>query len=210
MKFKKFSTKESLHFGWETFKKEWRFFVPLFLFVFVIAIILDEMAERVKETPLTLSLLVNLLSLFVNALLTLGIIKIALAFVDGKRASYSDLFSLPHLFFRYFFALILYALIVLGGLILLIIPGIIWGLQFSLYQYAIVDESRGIIDSLKRSSDMTRGAKWDLLGFYIIIGLLNVLGILALGIGLLITMPISMLAAAHVYRAISDSEKNSG
>ena len=44
---------------------------------------------------------------------------------DKENAGYADLFSCFPLFFKYLIGSILYGLIVIGGLLLLIIPGII-------------------------------------------------------------------------------------
>ncbi|MEA3324508.1 MAG: hypothetical protein U9Q37_05135 [Euryarchaeota archaeon] len=58
--------------------------------------------------------------------------------------------------------LILYGFIVVGGLILLTIPGIIWAIKFQFFDYLIVDKGLGPIDALEKSSEITRGVKWDL------------------------------------------------
>ena len=52
---------------------------------------------------------------------------------DGQQPRYGDLFGdLPTLW-RYIAGNLLYSLIILGGLLLLVIPGVIWSIQ---YQFA--------------------------------------------------------------------------
>ena len=106
------------------------------------------------------------------------------------------------MFFKYLIGSILYGLIVFAGTILLIIPGIIWGIQFCFYDYFIIDKGLGPIEALKRSSAITRGVKWDLFVFSLILLGINLLGALCLLIGLFATIPTTMVAIAFVYRKL--------
>ena len=60
----------------------------------------------------------------------------------------------------------------------------------------------GITASLRESAEMTHGIKWHLLGFFIIILLLNIVGALLLLVGLLVSVPVTMIAYAHVYQKL--------
>jgi uncharacterized membrane protein len=132
----------------------------------------------------------------------IGLIKITLKFCDNEKAKIFDLFSSYSLIFKYLIGLIIYSLIVGVGLILLIAPGIIWGIQFQFFSYFIIDKGLGPIEALKKSSEITKGVKWDLFLFDLLLGLINVLGVLAFLIGLLVTFSIAMIAKAFVYRKL--------
>ena len=54
---------------------------------------------------------------------------------------------------------LLHALIIVVGYVLLIVPGVIFSLMFAVSVPAAVVEGRGIIDSLKRSCELTKGYK---------------------------------------------------
>jgi hypothetical protein len=54
------------------------------------------------------------------------------------------------------------------GLFLLVIPGILWGLSFSLVAPVVMAEPLGAWASLKRSRALARGSRWALLGTYLI------------------------------------------
>lgn len=58
------------------------------------------------------------------------------------------------------------------------------------------------VAALRRSAEITRGNRWQLFGFLIVLLLLNIVGLLALVIGVLITSAVSILALAHVYRRL--------
>ncbi len=82
------------------------------------------------------------------------------------------------------------------------------GLGFLFYAYALVDREVGPIDALKESWNLTSESRLSLLVFLIVLGLLNLLGLLLLGVGLLATIPISMIAFAHVYRALENNRSS--
>ena len=70
------------------------------------------------------------------------------------------------------------------------------------FKYLIIDKGLGPIEALKESRRITTGQRWQLLLFVLILALLNILGALALFIGLFVTMPVTMIAMAHVYRGL--------
>jgi uncharacterized membrane protein len=89
------------------------------------------------------------------------------------------------------------------SLILLGFPGIMWGVKFSLWPYFVIDKGLGPIAALKASSRTTMGVKRDLLGFNILLGLINLAGLLCLILGVFATYPTVIVAHALVYRQLS-------
>ncbi len=145
-------------------------------------------------------------SLVLQVGLVLGLTRLSLRLVDGQPATLALLLGEFSLFFRYLGASLLYGLVVLGGLLLFIVPGIMWAFRFCLYQYALVDRNLGIVASLKASASYTSGARWQLLLLGILCGILNALGFLFFGVGALVTLPVSFLAYATVYRILSGGQ----
>ncbi|RLF35240.1 MAG: hypothetical protein DRM99_05030 [Thermoplasmata archaeon] len=205
----KFSKSEAVRFGWNTTRSNLGFFIGLLIVVGMIYFIPDFIAELLKKDAPVLSFIVDVVSWILGIIVQMGLIKIALRFCDNKRAKLADLFSCLPLFFKYLFGSILYHLIVLGGTILLIIPGIIWAIKFQFFDYFIIDKGLGPIEALKESSAITRGAKWDLFFFNLLLGFINFLGALCLLIGLFVTVPTAMLAMAFVYRKLLTQKETS-
>jgi len=129
----------------------------------------------------------------------LGMFRASIEVIRGGAASFAHYFRSPSDLWKYFLGYILYFFIILAGLILLVFPAIIWGVKYSLFPYLIADKHVGTLDSLKLSSQATMGAKWDLLGFYLIIQLLWVAGALTIGLGLFIVAPLWALTKAAYY-----------
>jgi len=89
------------------------------------------------------------------------------------------------------------------GLIFLIVPGLYLALKYQFAPILVVDEKMGVMDAIKKSGEMTKGKLMDLFLLSLALLFINILGVLALGIGLLVSSPLSMLAYARVYRQLS-------
>ncbi len=202
MKPRKFSKKEAIRFGWQTMKSNFWFFVLLLIVATLIPYVPDIIKHLVRAEALVFVIIVSLVSWALSAVIQVGLIRIALKFCDNQKGKYSDLFAYYPLFFKYLLGSILYGLIVLAGTILLIIPGIIWAIKYQFFSYFIVDKGAGPIEALKRSSAITKGSKWNLFLFALLLGLINLLGMLCLLLGSFATMPTTMVASAFVYRKL--------
>ncbi|MFA5260991.1 MAG: hypothetical protein WC450_07185 [Candidatus Omnitrophota bacterium] len=132
----------------------------------------------------------------------IGLLKIFLKVYDNGPASAREIFSYAHLAVKYLLASLLYSLVVLAGLLLLVVPGVIWGMKYQMFALLIVDKNLGIKEAFQKSAELTSGVKLSLFVFMFILGLLNLAGILLLFVGLLITVPLTLMAYIHVYRSL--------
>lgn len=71
-----------------------------------------------------------------------------------------------------------------------ILPGIFIAIRLSLSSYSFVAENHGARASMKHSRSITGGNFWRLLGYYILIGIIQVIGAFALFIGMAWTIPL--------------------
>jgi hypothetical protein len=74
------------------------------------------------------------------------------------------------------------------GVLLLVVPGIIFTMMWSLAVPVTVLEDRGIIDSISRSSELTKGSRWRIFVVWILFIVLSV------GVALLLEWPIGLIA----------------
>jgi len=81
------------------------------------------------------------------------------------------------------------------GLILLIVPGIILYLMWMIAAPVMMAEDKGIIDSLKRSSELTSGSKWML---FLLVVIFFVIAAILGGIGGLFSVTFSAIMALIV------------
>lgn len=100
-------------------------------------------------------------------------------------------------------AYLLITVLTILGYIVLIIPGVIIALAFSLTYFFIIDKNMGPWEGMKASFDMTKGFRWRILAVMALCGLINILGLLCFGVGILVTIPLTTLALAALYQRLS-------
>ncbi|OIP57646.1 MAG: hypothetical protein COX79_01575 [Candidatus Levybacteria bacterium CG_4_10_14_0_2_um_filter_36_16] len=208
---KSFSKKAALSYGFGESKKHLGFFIPLLLLLFLVQIlpgILQNLFDPSKNGASILSFVISILGWILELIVAMGVIKIALEIHDNKRKKFSDLFYGAHLLLKYIASSFLYGLIVVVGLILLIIPGIVWAIKFQYFSYFIVDKELGPIEALKSSAKITNGVKWNLFFLRLFIGGINILGAIAFIVGLFITIPLGMMAEVYVYRKLGEKKSS--
>ncbi|MDP4015217.1 MAG: hypothetical protein U0990_04940 [Candidatus Nanopelagicales bacterium] len=104
-------------------------------------------------------------------------------------------------------AVVLGALIVsaltLVGFILCIVPGLVFGFFAQFFQYFILDQGQSPLTAIKSSLSFVSGnlANVFLLSIASIVAV--VIGALLCGVGLLIAIPVVVLAQAYTYRVLS-------
>ncbi len=197
----KFSIGEAVRFGWETMKTNLGFFVVVVLITWVADGIPSGLQSLFYDSwalVIILSLIGMVIGLFVN----MAYVRIGLLFAGGEKAEYADLYLSYPLFWKFLVGSILYGLIVLGGLILLIVPGIIFAVKYQFFMYLIIDQGMDPVESIKRSGEITQGVKWDVFVLDLAFMGINLLGLLACFVGLFATVPTTMVAMAYVYRRL--------
>lgn len=204
---KTFSIKEALSAGWEAFKANLSVFIIFGLLAFgiwaaeQIGLAIGNQMGVLKPAILAS---VTLVARIAQLWLQLALFRVALRVVDGQPVSAEELFrpAAPD-FLSFLLASVLYRLIVTGGLILLVVPGIIWAVRYGLYGFVVVDQHADPVAALKRSTVLTAGVRGELFVLGLALIGVNILGAMALGIGLVATVPVTAVAAARVYRQLT-------
>ena len=94
-------------------------------------------------------------------------------------------------------------LVVLLTTLVMLLPGIYVSIRFKFYPYILLEnEHMSIKDIILHTEKLTRGYFWQLLWFFIMLTVLNILGALAFMVGLFLTVPVSIFAIAHLYRKL--------
>jgi len=189
----RFSIGEAIKFGWSTATSNLGLFIVALLIVCAISMF----------PVLFDSLVAMIVSGVLGMVVTLGIMRMSLKFVDGGRGELIDLFETIPFIVSYLVASIVVGVVAMIGFLLLVIPGIIFSVRLQFYAWAVIDGRPGPFASIQESWEVTRGAFWRLIGFWFVLAGVNILGALALGVGLLITIPMSLVATAHVYRQLT-------
>jgi uncharacterized membrane protein len=202
-----FSTGGAVRFGWEAFKRRpWFFVGSTFLILLASGLVngltsgIDAAVTGSIKEPSLPGILVNLA---LGTLINMGATAFYLAAHDNPDTVDLSVLWHPRPFWKFLGASILLMLAVAIGLVLLIVPGIIFMLMFMFTTFMVIERELGPIDAMKESRRITRGHKWQLLGFLLMLVLINLLGLLALVVGIFVSIPVSSLAFAHAYRMLA-------
>ena len=112
---------------------------------------------------------------------------------------------------RFFLANLLVGLAVIGGLILLIIPGIIFAMRFSMTGYILVDNPQlDAVEAMRQSWRMTRGHLgkiWGIVGVSILmmIPIITIIGIIATAILLYLYAAASAILYTYLKQQPTDA-----
>ena len=151
------------------------------------------------------SFVVSLLIAIPMAIVGAGAIRLCVGIVKGKAEPFSIVFSGADVLIPFVVASLLYNRAVIVGVLLLVVPGIVLSVKLGFFSYFVADGRLGAVDALKKSYAVTQGQFWDLTLLAAVLLVLNLVGALAFGIGLLVTVPMTMLIAAKVYVGLKDA-----
>ncbi len=194
-----FSIEEAFRFGWDTFKKDPWFFVGVTAALTIFSVIVNALTGNGYGIMAFIGFLIGLAA---STVVTIAYARLALSAQEGTHVGWEGLWAPEH-FLNMLGATILQSIVVVVGLVLLVIPGIIAALMLMFTQLLVVDKKMTPIAALKESYRLTKGQLLQLFLFWLAIIVINIVGLIALVVGLLVTLPVSLIAAAHVYKKLS-------
>ena len=183
----------------ESLKDKWGIAIATFL---IYALIIGIVQGSAETYPF-----VNLILLLISGPLSLGITKFTINISRNQEARIEQLFDGFSNFGTSTGAYLLTVLFTLLWTLLLIIPGIIAALSYSMTFYIIADDdSIGAMDAIDKSKKMMYGHKWKYFRLLLRIVGLSLLCILTLGIGFLWLLPYAQVSTAKFYEDIKEPQ----
>lgn len=199
-----FSIKSLFNDAWKDYKKYWGVILLITLTVAIVhAMGMSGMQYDPQYGSFETGGVASLFSWLAMTWIAIGYLNFLLNIVDGKQAQYRDIFygvKSVEQFAYYVLITLVYAAVVMLGTLLLIIPGIILAIGLGFARYYIAENRLGFKAAFTASWEITKGNKWKIFGFAVVAVLFNLLGLIALGIGLLITIPMTQLMYARMFR----------
>ena len=116
--------------------------------------------------------------------------------------SFGDLFAGFSKFFSLFVTFLLYILAIIGGTLLLIVPGIILGVSLWPAFLLVMEDDLAPTDAVSGAWALTLGHKKALFDLFLVSVAMLIAGLLAFGVGLLVAGPVTALAWIHAYHEI--------
>ena len=188
-------------YGWKKFTE---YPGPLILIVLIIAVVnLIGFGLRFATDSFFVGLVLVILFYIVGQILTIGIINASLMVTRGETPDLGKAFSTDHLG-PFIVGSILYGIIVGIGLILCIIPGIIAAIMLAFYGFYILDQGMSATDAISASFNMVKDNFGRVFLVLLVAFLINAVGAVICGIGLLVTAPICWIIVAYTYRKVNN------
>lgn len=149
-----------------------------------------------------LSSFVPLAGLIIGAVLTAGFYIAARQLDTNRGLKLEDFFESFKFFLPLFLAGLISGLLVGAGFILLVLPGIWLAVAVSFAYPIVVFSKQEFWDSIVLSIKIINRKWFHFFLFFIVLGLINMVGALLLGVGLLVTIPLTYLAVYYCFKDI--------
>ena len=193
------------------FKRAWNLYTSHVLLFFIMLLILvgawlllEAVVIYGQRFGFALWLIAHLAFLTFFAGYVAGFSRICLAIVDGVPVTISDLFTDLRTSLAMLAAIVIYLLLLLLGGLLFIMPGVLLGGRFNFYPFFLQRREIGLIESFKLSKSLSKNIGAHQARFFLFRLTLNILGASLFGLGLFITIPLSGLMQAAMFRHLRD------
>ena len=177
--------------GWELFKSRAGEFIVFTVIILAASFVLSN-----------LDFIGSLVSALITPPLYAGIIIVAFMLLRQQEVQFGDFFKGFNYFLPLVLAGIVSGILVTLGLILLIIPGVYLIVSYLFVSMLIVEHHMEFWQALETSRQIVTKNWFSVFIFVLILFAINLIGAIALGIGLLVTIPVSACSVCVAYREI--------
>lgn len=197
-----FSVGDAIGYGWKAYWNNVGPMLGIVVAMFAIEIAFSLVSSAIGNSAG--STIVSLVGFLVTVLLSLGLVRASLAVTRGEQPSVSMLFETTH-YGTYLVATILFGIGAFISVFAFFVGLVVFVTFFSFYGLVIVDQAEAKpVDALMRSAKLVAGHFWAMLGLGFVLVLINIVGLVLVGIGVIFTYGITVIAWAYAYRALSN------
>jgi uncharacterized membrane protein len=194
---------QAFNFAWPIFKKRFGLFTAALLTIFGAWVVLEIVVIAGERFGILLWAVMHVAFLILVAGIEVSFLQICLALCDGGEPTFADTFTHLVLGPKFLAGQMLYLLMVVIGLLFLIIPGVYLSVRYALFGFCMAAGETNLVRSFRQSVILTMGTKTYLLWILVVLLFFNVLGASLLGLGLFVTVPVSVLMMTQIYRQLS-------
>lgn len=183
--------------AFDIFKKNPGGFIAYFLVVLVISLALAF-----------IPIVGSMISIVLSPALNIGFALVARKIKFGEAHTFNDFFGGFNKFGELFLSYLLMLVMVVLGLLLFVLPGIYLAVAYLFVQYITYFFHDGSYwDNLERSRKLVSKEWISFFGLVLLLGLLNVAGLLCLGLGILVTAPVTGIAMYLAFERIVGTQE---
>jgi uncharacterized membrane protein len=141
-------------------------------------------------------------SIITQGPLTAGFHIVCMKRMMNRKTEIGDLFKGFNYFVPALVAALIISLFVFGGTLLCIVPGLVLGAMYNFTYLFIVDKRLDFWPAMQASHAVVKNDYFGFSMFLLVLGLINLLGILCCIVGIFITMPITIAATTVAYKEL--------
>ncbi|NLU83498.1 hypothetical protein [Rhodococcus sp. HNM0569] len=203
----------AVSYGFKKFGKNWTVWVGILLIAFVIQAILalvfpngeadtSDWSAAVTASYTFWGIVGALVTTIVGWLIQAALVRGALFELDGNRPNIGSFFQFNNVG-AVILACFLVGIMTTIGFFVFVIPGIVlvflswWTVQF------VMDQNQDALTAIRSSFRTIWSHFGPLLGLAAVLVLLNIAGAILLLIGLLVTVPVTLIASTYAYRVVT-------
>ncbi|MBP7786032.1 hypothetical protein KA062_02130 [Patescibacteria group bacterium] len=152
---------------------------------------------------------VGVIGILVSTALRMGYVNLTLDSVRNKQVYYKTILNQMSLkkAWRFLIANFLVTLNIIVGLILFIIPGILYALKYYFVSYLIVDKDMKPREAMKESGRLTKGVRFKLVSLTVVYFLIAILGFLVFGVGVIPASIVISIANAYIFNKLLEQSE---
>ncbi|MBW4656116.1 MAG: hypothetical protein KME20_24210 [Kaiparowitsia implicata GSE-PSE-MK54-09C] len=181
--------------GWELFQKNIGGFIGFALVLAALVIVVGVLPER-------LDFLGTLASVVLTGPLAAGWYYVTFRLMKQQVPTFNDFFLGFNNFLPLFLANLLVNIFVGIGMVFLLLPGIFLAVAYIFTVPLIVERRFDFWAAMETSRKLITKQWFAIFVFVLVLVLINILGALLLGVGLLVTIPLTSCAVAAAYEDI--------
>lgn len=91
------------------------------------------------------------------------------------------------------------------AILLILVPTVYLSIRLQFYDYFIVDEECGIIESIQKSAAISKGHVMELFLLGAVLAIIILISLIPLGAGLILSIPLGGMATSYVYLKLKDA-----
>jgi len=198
--------------GW---RQLWKYFLELFLigliaFLIGLPSVMGGWFGEVVVAGAVFNFFGLVYSILINGPVQYGVAFAYLKAARGDKLEIKDMFEAFKNYWNAVLASLLVFVIVIIGLILLIVPGIIFACKLAFAPYLVVDRKMEVMEAIRESWRMTGGHAWKVFLIGLLAVPIGIAGLICFGVGIIVAIMWITLAFASLYHAVSMSRQTSG
>jgi hypothetical protein len=177
--------------GWELFKQNLGGFIGFALVYFIIQVVLGCLPR-----------IGGLISLAMSAPLGAGFFVVSAKLMQRRTPVFQDFFTGFQFFLSLLLLSVISSILIIAGFILLILPGIFLMVCYLFPSMLVIDRRLDFWPAMELSRRTVQTQWFGFFIFVLLLILINLGGALLLGIGLLVSLPVTACAVAAAYADI--------